>query len=90
MLALLFQAVFLNLQQYVFDEQWYPVPKLPAGVSAAFPACTKPLQMLSRALTPMRNISVPSSWDKAVKSKELFSSAFLCPVMIWTEEAKLR
>ena len=71
---------------------WAVVPcsKIAAGVSVDFPACTKPLQILSRALTPMRNTSVPSSWDKAVKSKASFSSAFLCPVMIWTEEAKLR
>ena len=61
-----------------------------AGISAAIPAASRPLQIMGRAVTPMRNTSVPPVRRRA--SKSIFSSvpALAWPVMMCTEEQKSR
>ena len=58
-----------------------------AGISAGIPAARSPLTISGRLRTPMRNTRVPPHATKDLKSISRVSPAFLCPVMMWTEEA---
>ena len=57
-----------------------------AGISAAMPESSSPLQIMGRAVTPIRNTSVPPVRHSASKSMRSGAPAWAWPVMMWTLE----
>ena len=65
-----------------------PFDKTAAGMSGSIPASSKPFIISGRAVSPIMNTMVPLSLVRDSKSISSFSSCFLCPVIMVTDDVK--